>query len=159
MWSRNRSRPSSKRRLTKNVKRFSSARSVCASAIGVVDEHRLRTNGPESAAVAAAGSRASARPMALAARFGVIDVITSPDRTIHHGKPRSAARRSHGKGVRAVAPWHDRGSPAVIGTSSFRPVALRPRLSTGLPFSQETDCQIRLLRSPVSKRRAAQSSA
>ena len=31
--------------------------------------------------------------------------------------------------------WHDRGSPAVIGTSSFRPVALRPRLSTGLPFS------------------------
>jgi hypothetical protein len=38
--------------------------------------------------------------------------------------------------VRAVAPWHDRGSPAVIGTSSFRPVALRPRLSTGLPFSR-----------------------
>jgi len=29
----------------------------------------------------------------------------------------------------------DRGSPAVIGTSSFRPVALRPRLSTGLPLS------------------------
>jgi hypothetical protein len=24
--------------------------------------------------------------MALAARFGVIDVIASPDRTIHHGK-------------------------------------------------------------------------
>jgi hypothetical protein len=41
-----------------------------------------------------------------------------------------------GRGVRAVAPWHDRGSPAVIGTSSFRPVALRPRLSTGLPFSR-----------------------
>ena len=28
----------------------------------------------------------------------------------------------------------DRGSPAVIGIS-FRPVALRPRLSTGLPLS------------------------
>src|ERR1700744_4397965 len=102
MWSRNRSRPSSKRRLTKKVKRFSSARSVCASAIGVVDEHRLRTNGPESAAVAATGSRASARPKALDARFGVIAVITSPDRTIHHGKAPahvecSAAKGSHGK--------------------------------------------------------------
>jgi hypothetical protein len=48
---------------------------------------------------------------------------------------RNAARGSREEGVRAVAPWRDRGSPAVIGTSSFRPVALRPRLSTGLPFS------------------------
>ena len=40
-------------------------------------------------------------------------------------------------------PWHDRGSPAVIGTSSFRPVALRPRLSTGLPFSLQKPRQTR----------------
>src|ERR1700722_2352489 len=99
MWSRNRSRPSSKRRLTKKVNRFNSARSVCANAIGVVDEHKLRTNGPESAAGAAAESRASARPMALAARFGVIDVITSPDRTIHHGKAPDAPRVQCGKRV------------------------------------------------------------
>jgi hypothetical protein len=55
-----------------------------------------------------------------------------------HGARVSAQRSkrvARGRGVRAVAPWHDRGSPAVIGTSSFRPVALRPRLSTGLPFS------------------------
>ena len=54
-------------------------------------------------AVAAAESEASARPMALAARFGVIDVITSPDRTIHHGKAparvvRNAARGSQEEG-------------------------------------------------------------
>src|SRR5579863_5320100 len=46
MCRRKRSRPSSKRRLTKKLKRFSSGRSVCASAMGVVDEQRLRTNGP-----------------------------------------------------------------------------------------------------------------
>src|SRR5256885_15946891 len=50
MCRRKRSRPSSKRRLTKNVKRLSSGRSVCASAIGVVDEQRLRTNGAALAA-------------------------------------------------------------------------------------------------------------
>src|SRR6266513_4983740 len=53
MCRRKRSRPSSKRRLTKNVKRLSSGRSVCASAIGVVDEHRLSTNGPALVTAAA----------------------------------------------------------------------------------------------------------
>jgi hypothetical protein len=42
--------------------------------------------------------------------------------------------------VRAVA--RERGSPAVIGIPSFRPVALRPRLSTGLPLSLKLKCQI-----------------
>jgi len=36
----------------------------------------------------------------------------------------------------------ERGSPAVIGIPSFRPVALRPRLSTGLPLSLNAKCQI-----------------
>ena len=42
--------------------------------------------------------------------------------------------------VRAVV--RERGSPAVIGIPSFRPVALRPRLSTGLPLSLNLKCQI-----------------
>ena len=37
---------------------------------------------------------------------------------------------------------YERGSPAVIGIPSFRPVALRPRLSTGLPLSLRLKCQI-----------------
>src|SRR6516164_5437628 len=37
---------------------------------------------------------------------------------------------------------YERGSPAVIGIPSFRPVALRPRLSTGLPLSLRLQCQI-----------------
>src|SRR5690242_12517442 len=86
MCKRKRSRPSSKRRLTKKVKRFNSSLSAWASAIGVVDEHKFRTNGPASAADAAAGSRASVRPTAPDAKFGVGNVITSPDRSIHHGK-------------------------------------------------------------------------
>ena len=38
--------------------------------------------------------------------------------------------------------FYERGSPAVIGIPSFRPVALRPRLSTGLPLSLNLKCQI-----------------
>src|SRR5215468_4637148 len=98
MCRRKRSRPSSKRRLTKKVKRFNSSLSAWASAIGVVDEHKFRTNGPASAAVAAAGSRASARPTAPDAKCGVGDVITSPDQSIHHGKaPKISEGRSNGK--------------------------------------------------------------
>src|SRR5579863_1880263 len=74
MWRRKRSRPSSKRRLTKKVKRLSSGSSVCASAIGVVDEHKLRTNGH----VSAAGTADSSASASVDARFAV-DVITSPD--------------------------------------------------------------------------------
>src|ERR1700704_3755525 len=75
MCRRKRSRPSSKRRLTKNVKRLSSGRSAWASAIGVVDEHRLRTNCPALLAGAAA-SPASAR-VRTEAKLDVA-VITSP---------------------------------------------------------------------------------
>ncbi len=73
MCSRNRSRPSSNRRLTKNVKRLSSGRSARGSAMGVLDEHRLITNGPASAAgptddgapVSGSGARFSAGVMSL----------------------------------------------------------------------------------------------
>src|SRR4029077_9780581 len=99
MCRRKRSRPSSKRRLTKNVKRLSSGRSACASAIGVVDEHRLRTNDPALLAGAAV-SLASA--LVREAKLAVA-VITSPKPT--HSMDtvsRTALIRATG-GVRALA--------------------------------------------------------
>jgi hypothetical protein len=81
MCSRNRSRPSSKRRLTKKLNRFSSSISDFASAIGVVDEHKLRTNGPASAPIGAACSRASARSATADADLGVDVIDPSPDDT------------------------------------------------------------------------------
>src|SRR5580704_6278035 len=114
MCRRKRSRPSSKRRLTKNVKRLSSARSVCASAIGVVDEHRLRTNGP-MLAMGAAGS--TAPTAASVAKLGVA-VITSPKtETFDFSGPEGCAWiRATAMGVRTYALMRVRGSPAVIGT-------------------------------------------
>src|SRR5215469_9797970 len=51
--------------------------------------------------------------------------------------------RATGIGVLAVRTVvRERGSPAVIGIPSVRPVALRPRLSTGLPLSLNPKCQI-----------------
>src|SRR6202040_121211 len=131
-----RSRPSSKRRLTKNVKRLSSGRSVCASAIGVVDEHRLRTNG--AALVAGAAISLASAPVRTEAKLAVA-VIVSPQPkpstdTVYQG---GFAQREGCERSRLV---RDRGSPAVIGTSR-RPVALRPRLSTGLPLSLSPKCQ------------------
>src|ERR1700752_1813886 len=70
MWRRKRSRPSSKRRLTKKLKRLSSGSSVCARAIGVLDEHRFKKNG--------AGSPAVAPDNASAANSGC-GVIASPE--------------------------------------------------------------------------------
>src|SRR5437763_12470488 len=112
MCRRKRSRPSSKRRLTTNVKRLSSGRSVCASAIGVVDEQRLRTNGTAPAAgVAAFNAPASVRDEAKV----VIAVI-------HFPGPRETT--PVGRDC-AIAQWLDcevrarkreRGSPAVLGT-------------------------------------------
>src|SRR5882762_9449456 len=75
MCRRKRSRPSSKRRLTKNEKRLSSGRSVCASAIGVVDEHRLRTNG--AALLAGAAIFLASALVRTEAKLAVA-VITSP---------------------------------------------------------------------------------
>src|SRR4029077_11701888 len=78
MCRRKRSRPSSKRRLTKKVKRLSSGKSVCASAMGVVDEHRLSTNGPE---LSAGTAEPPASAPASEAKFGVA-VIASPTKTL-----------------------------------------------------------------------------
>src|ERR1700740_1662140 len=77
MWRRKRSRPSSKRRLTKKLKRLSSGSSVCAKAIGVLDEHRFKTKGP-AAAADGAGSPAVAPDNASAANSGC-GVIASPE--------------------------------------------------------------------------------
>src|SRR5512137_1926721 len=77
MWRRKRSRPSSKRRLTKKLKRLSSGSSVCAKAIGLLDEHRFRTNG-RPAAADGAGSPASAPDISSAASSGG-GVIASPE--------------------------------------------------------------------------------
>src|SRR6266699_542469 len=112
MCRRKRSRPSSKRRLTKNVKRLSSGRSVCASAIGVVDEQRLRTNGTALAAgVAAFNAPAFVRGEAKV----VIAVITSPDRERPHRSAGTALSRN-GWIASVRARKRDRGSPAVLGT-------------------------------------------
>src|SRR5579862_6988947 len=107
MCSRKRSRPSSKRRLTKKLKRLSSGSSTCASAIGVVDEHRLRTNDPPPAAAAAVPS-ACAPAWVSAAKMGDA-VIVSPERPVH--RPRSLGTDEGGCG----SPTGDHGSPAVIG--------------------------------------------
>src|SRR5882762_3189498 len=136
MCRRKRSRPSSKRRLTKNVKRLSSGRSVCASAIGVVDEHRLRTNGP--ALVAAAAVYPASTLVRIEAKLDVAVISFPETETLNgHGLQGSFTRREECERSRLL---RDRGSPAVIGTS-LRPVALRPRLSTGLPLSLRPKCQ------------------
>src|ERR1700757_3086117 len=49
---------------------------------------------------------------------------------------------STGTGALSFARSREDGTPAVIGIPSFRPVALRPRLSTGLPLSLNPKCQI-----------------
>src|SRR6202008_1454830 len=77
MCRRNRSRPSSKRRLTKKLKHLSSGRSVCAKAIGVLDEHRFRTKGP-AAAARGADSPVVEPDVDPAANSGC-DVIASPE--------------------------------------------------------------------------------
>src|SRR6516164_2630860 len=113
MCRRKRSRPSSKRRLTKKWKRRSSGRSVCASAIGVVEEHRFSTNGPALSAGTACSAASATAPEA---KLGVA-VITSPDQ--EHSPPRplgTYADSCDGDGgavVRAVV--REDGSPAVIG--------------------------------------------
>src|SRR5215472_5560671 len=77
MCRRKRSRPSSKRRLTKKLKRLSSGRSVCAKAIGVLDEHRFRTNGP--AAEADGADSPVVAPDVVSAASSGCDVIASPE--------------------------------------------------------------------------------
>ena len=145
MCKRKRSRPSSRRRLTKNVKRLSCASCGCSSAIGVEDEHKFRTNGPLGAAAPAADTVRSSVPAcgtAPDANFGV-GVINSPAiRQIGSSPATHVGFKIRGGGEcmrsRCV---RDRGSPAVIGILSFRPVALRPRLSTGLPLSTGVKCR------------------
>src|ERR1700694_879455 len=107
MCRRKRSRPSSKRRLTKNVKRLSSGRSACASAIGVVDEHRLRTNGPALLAGAAV-SRASAL-VRTEAKLAVA-VITSPK-----------TETLNGHGLEDFADSRGRSASARAGARSWQP--------------------------------------
>src|SRR5579863_4886878 len=112
MCRRKRSRPSSKRRLTKKLKRLSSGRSVCASAIGVVEEQRLRTNGPVLAGFAPTSppSAAARAPEAML----VIAVISSPNQ--YHRQPGRGKPQIHDVNREVHARWRDRGGPAVIGT-------------------------------------------
>src|ERR1700733_5166 len=110
MCSRKRSRPSSKRRLTKNGKRLSWGRSVFASAIGVDDEHRLRTNG---AALVAGAAPASAA--ALEAKLGVA-VITSPKSPKYEiisatGRTGPVRIRGAGREVPTLAPAREAAAP------------------------------------------------
>jgi hypothetical protein len=101
------------------------------NAIGVVDEHRLSTNGP----AAPCGCSAAWCPVAPDADLGVgVIEIFFP------GPMRKPATRGQEefpdeKGVRAFAPPARSWQPRRHRNTSFRPVALRPRLSTGLPLS------------------------
>jgi hypothetical protein len=132
MCRRNRSRPSSKRRLTKKLKRLSSGCSGFDNAIGVDDEVKLSTNGPVAPCDLAC-SAASWRAVTPDADLGVGVIESSPDRCIN----RPPAGRKFPDGVRSasVARGARSWQPRRHRNSSFRPVALRPRLSTGLPLS------------------------
>src|SRR5882757_1779523 len=112
MCRRNRSRPSSKRRLTKKVKRLSSACSGFDSAMGVVEEHKLSTNGP-AAPCGLACSTASWRAVAPDAELGVGVIESSPDRCVNR-PPVAEEEFPDEIGVRASRQVRDRGSPAVI---------------------------------------------
>src|SRR5256714_4689855 len=139
MCRRKRSRPSSKRRLTKNVKRLSSGRSVCASARGGGDEHGLRTNG---AALAAGPSVCLASAPVRAEEKLAVAVIDFPG-----NRNPQRTRSSRTALIRATAGvvGVELGCAIVAAPPSwdrpFRPVALRPRLSTSLPLSLRPKCQ------------------
>jgi len=109
-----------------------------------VEEQRLSTYGPGSAAPATAvpASPAPVRATAPDASVGV-GVINLPRIGSSFTKsPGVEGRiRSAGGGVRAVAPGVRSWQPRRHRNPSFRPVALRPRLSTGLPLSTSVKCQ------------------
>src|SRR6202030_2047716 len=75
------SRPSSKRRLTKKVKRLSSGCSGFDNAMGVVEEHKLSTNGP--AAPCGLACSTAWRAVAPDADVGVGVIESSPDRYVN----------------------------------------------------------------------------
>src|SRR5882757_7637330 len=131
MCSRNRSRPSSNRRLTKKLKRLSSGCSGFANAMGVVDEVRLSTNGP-AASGGLPDSTAPWRAVPPDADLGVGVIESSPDRCVKRPPEKGRVSRHSECERRASArSWQ----PRRHRNTSFRPVALRPRLSTGLPLS------------------------
>jgi hypothetical protein len=132
MCSRNRSRPSSKRRLTKKLNRLSSGCSGFANAMGVVDEVRLSTNGP-AASSGLPDSTAFWRAVPPDAGVGVGVIESSPDRSVN--RPPEPGRVSATVRSASVAPSARSWQPRRHRNTSFRPVALRPRLSTGLPLS------------------------
>src|SRR5882757_4261288 len=132
MCSRNRSRPSSKRRLTKKLKRLSSGCSGFDSAMGVVDEVRLSTNGP-AASGGLPDSTAPWRAVPPDADLGVGVIESSPDRCVN--RPPETGRVSRRDRSASVTPNARSWQPRRHRNTSFRPVALRPRLSTGLPLS------------------------
>ncbi|MEA3177920.1 MAG: hypothetical protein QOI59_1443 [Gammaproteobacteria bacterium] len=132
MCKRNRSRPSSKRRLTKKLKRLSSGCSGFANAMGVVEEVKLSTNGP-AASCGLPCSTAPWRAVPPDADLGVGVIESSPDRCVK--PPPETGRVSRRDRSASVAPAARSWQPRRHRNTSFRPVALRPRLSTGLPLS------------------------
>src|ERR1700751_2213536 len=78
--------------------------------MGVVDEHKLSTNGP----AAPCGCCAACRPVASEADLGVgVIEIFFPGPKKRPAVDRKSSRQNGG---RALALQRDRGSPAVIGT-------------------------------------------
>src|SRR6266853_1514065 len=127
MCRRKRSRPSSKRRLTKNVKRLSSGRSVCASAIGVVDEHRLRTNGP-ALATGASACLASA-PVRAEEKFALVTEGPVSKRRGLQSSPHSVARLSSAAYTYGApgAPLYVHRGDGGVSRSQKRPAPTRRR--------------------------------
>src|ERR1700757_1100007 len=113
MCRRKRSRPSSNRRLTKNVKRLSSGRSVCASAIGVDEEQRFRTYGTAPAVGGAALTAPASERAEAKVCIAVIDFPGLKLSRPHRWSGTALSR--NGRECYRSRPEHDRGSPAVLG--------------------------------------------
>ena len=138
--SRKRSRPSSNRRLTKKLKRLSSGCSALGSAMGVVEEQRLSTNGPAFALAASPALRHRARAGAPDVCFGVGVIDSSPDRC---GQTAIQAGRIHvtGRECGASRLLRDRGSPAVIGILPLDRWLCVPVFRRVCPFHSSDKCR------------------
>jgi len=100
MCSRQRSRPSSKRRLVKKEKPFSSSRTTGLSTTGVVDELKLITKCPVRACGAVVSAAAAARIRSGLAGF-LIRFFPGPIRQL---KPPEQQKFPREEGMRASAP-------------------------------------------------------
>src|SRR6185312_1575287 len=115
-------------RLVKNVNGL--RRGDCGGRIetGSTSRHRVSMNGPVPVS-----PRCTMLVLKDPTDLADVDVMGSPEN--------KRSRRYRGRAPDPMQPslrartWSGSGNPAVIGRYALRPVALRPRLSAGLPLS------------------------